>query len=271
MPIDVLQEDILSMTIGNFESILELRVKTMKWPWFQILYNNRQQLSYSPEEQFIFREIMFHIYDNTFYTFQTFIYLHSKFRIFFSFSDYYQIVFRPLQLLNQIKMKRQQRDTKNYAVAAKSSKIVQNITKEVKSISELPSDILLKIFAYLPARDILNLDRVSKKFQLFSRQPQMITRVHFSEMTGTKIPLLFVPGDKFKQIHGFLKFLKSERTTNVTSLDVNYDIFDKGTSDLSLLKKYIKNWREDFSLALGMKIRGRFILVKFKSIKSSDL
>ena len=151
-----------------------------------------------------------------------------------------------------------------------AAKIVQN-TKEAKNISELPAEILLKILGYLPARDILSLDRVSKKFQLFSRQPQMITRVHFSEMTETKVPLLFVPGDKFKQIHGFLKFLKSERTTNVTSLDVNYDIFDKGISDLSLLKKYIKNWREDFSLALGMKIRGRFILVKFKSIKSSDL
>ena len=142
-------------------------------------------------------------------------------------------------------MKRQQRDTKNYAVAAKSSKIVQNITKEVKNISELPSDILLKIFAYLPARDILNLDRVSKKFQLFSRKPQLITRVHFSP-SGTNVPLLFVPGDKFKKIHGFVKFLESERSRNITSLNVNYDIFDKGINNWALIIKHLEASREDF-------------------------
>ena len=138
-------------------------------------------------------------------------------------------------------MKRQQRDTKSYS-RAKSPKIVQN-SKEGKNISELPAEILLKIFGYLPAHDILSLDRVSKKFQVLSREPKMITRVNFSEMTGRKVPLLFVPGDKFKQILGFLKFLESERTKNVTSLDVTYDIFDKAINyDSWLIGTYIKNW-----------------------------
>ena len=141
-------------------------------------------------------------------------------------------------------MKRHQRDTttKTYPMA-KSAKIVQNT--KVKNISELPSEILLKIFGYLPVCDILRLDRVSKKFQLFSRQPEMITRVHFSP-SGTNVPLLFVPGNKFKKIHGFLNFLESERSRNITSLNVNYDIFDKGINEFYLTIKHLKMSREDF-------------------------
>ena len=44
-------------------------------------------------------------------------------------------------------MKRQQGDTKNYAMA-KSAKIAEN-TKETKNISDFPTEILLKIFGYL--------------------------------------------------------------------------------------------------------------------------
>ena len=141
-------------------------------------------------------------------------------------------------------MKRNQRDTttKTYPMA-KSAKIVQNT--KVENISELPSEILLKIFGYLPVCDILHLDRVSKKFQLLSRQPEMITRVHFSP-SGTNVPLLFVPGDKFKKIHGFLNFLESERSRNITSLNVNYDIFDKGINEFFLTIKHLKMSREDF-------------------------
>ena len=141
-------------------------------------------------------------------------------------------------------MKRHQRDTttKTYPMA-KSAKIVQNT--KVKNISELPSKILLKIFGYLPVCDILHLDRVSKKFQLFSRQPEMITRVNFSP-SGTNVPLLFVPGNKFKKIHGFLNFLESERSRNITSLNVNYDIFDKGINEFYLTIKHLKMSREDF-------------------------
>ena len=65
-------------------------------------------------------------------------------------------------------MKRQQSDTKNYAMA-KSAKIVQN-TKEAKNISELPAEMLLKIFGYLPDRDLDSLDQVSSKFQLFTQK-----------------------------------------------------------------------------------------------------
>ena len=141
-------------------------------------------------------------------------------------------------------MKRHQRDTttKTYPMA-KSAKIVQNT--KVENISELPSEILLKIFGYLPVCDILRLDRVSKKFQLLSRKPEMITRVNFSP-SGTNVPLLFVPGDKFKKIHGFLNFLESERSRNITSLNVNYDIFDKGINEFYLTIKHLKMSREDF-------------------------
>ena len=141
-------------------------------------------------------------------------------------------------------MKRHQRDTttKTYPMA-KSAKTVQNT--KVENISELPSEILLKIFGYLPVCDILHLDQVSKKFQLFSRQPEMITRVHFSP-SGTNVPLLFVPGNKFKKIHGFLNFLESERSRNITSLNVNYDIFDKGINEFYLTIKHLKMSREDF-------------------------
>ena len=65
-------------------------------------------------------------------------------------------------------MKRQQRDTKSYS-RAKLPKIVQN-SKEGKNISELPAEILLKIFGYLSDRDFYNLDRVSKKFQPFTQK-----------------------------------------------------------------------------------------------------
>ena len=141
-------------------------------------------------------------------------------------------------------MKRHQRDTttKTYPMA-KSAKIVQNTKVDI--ISELPSKILLKIFGYLPVCDILCLDRVSKKFQLLSRKPEMITRVNFSP-SGTNVPLLFVPGDKFKKIYGFLKFFKSERSRNITSLHINYDIFDKGINDYRLLIEHLNLSQEDF-------------------------
>ena len=64
-------------------------------------------------------------------------------------------------------MKRQC-DTKNYAIA-KSAKIVKN-TKEVKNISELPPEILIKIFGYLSDRDLDCLDQVSKKFHPFCQK-----------------------------------------------------------------------------------------------------